>query len=71
MLNCSGEKLLQRDLIGDSKLGTTNAKVSTNLKEIQQSLLMSNNELDDENINLIKSSLTSNYLFKDMNEKIM
>jgi hypothetical protein len=71
MLNCSGEKLLQRDLIGDSKLGSTNAKVSTNLKEIQQSLLMSNSELDEQNINLIKSSLTSHYLFKDMNEIIM
>ncbi len=32
---------------------------------------MFNSELDFENINLIKTSLTGHYLFKDMNEKIM
>lgn len=32
---------------------------------------MFNSELNEENVNLIKSSLTAHYLFKDMNEKIM
>ena len=70
VLNRSGEKLLQRDLLVDSKLKTTGAK-NTNLEKTHQSLLMFNSELDDESINLIKTSLTGHYLFKDMNEKIM
>ncbi len=70
VLNRSGEKLLQRDLLVDSKLKTTGAK-NTNVEKTYQSLLMFNSELDDENINLIRTSLTGHYLFKDMNEKIM
>jgi hypothetical protein len=70
VLNRSGEKLLQRDLLVDSRLKTTEAK-TTNLEKMHHSLLMFNSELDDESINLIKNSLSSHYLFKEMNEKIM
>ena len=68
LLEISAEKLLQKDYVSDEK--TKTGSKSINLK-YNKSLQIMNNELDFENIEFIKKSLSNHYLFKDLSNKIM